>query len=176
MTIVKLFALSLAVNPYVYAMLNPLIQKFREKPPVRDFEVKKITNFQAAVALSLLENFYKSAQQRYNNAMNIISGLKDIKGIRIPDINENAQPAFNRLPLVFEDLSKKEKAAEELLKAGIETSSMYYKPLHHLLDLGYKQDDFPNATYFAEHLLTVPCHSMLTENDIEKIISIIKTI
>ncbi len=175
MTILKLFALSLAVNPYVYAILNPLIQQFREKAPLRDFEVKKFTNYQAAVALSLLEDFYKSGQRRYENGMKIISALKGARGIRVPDIRPDTQPVFNRLPILFEDLNRKKMVAAELLKAGIETSQMYYKPLHHMHELGYNPDAFPNAAYFAEHLLTVPCHAMLTESDIETIITIIKT-
>ncbi|MFH1093588.1 MAG: DegT/DnrJ/EryC1/StrS family aminotransferase, partial [Candidatus Omnitrophota bacterium] len=92
---------------------------------------------------------------------------------KVPQISPDTQPAFNRLPLVFEDLEKKEKTAQDLLKAGIETSQMYYKPLHQLLDLGYKPEDFPNAVYFAGHLLTVPCHPLLSENDIQKIIELI---
>ncbi len=175
MTILKLFALSLVVNPYVYAMLNPFIQQFREKPALRDFEVEKFTNYQAAVALSLLENFYKSGQKRYENAMQVISALKNVQGLRIPDINPDTQPAFNRLPIIFEDLNRKKKVAAELLKAGIETSQMYYKPLHHMHELGYKPEAFPNATYFAEHLLTFPVHALLSEVDLQNIVKIIKT-
>ena len=176
LNILKIFALSIAVNPYVYAMLDPLIQRFREKPPLREFDVRKFTNYQAAVALSLLENFYESAQQRYENAMKIIEAVKDIDGISGPYVDAQSQPAFNRLPLIFEDIDRKNKVAKRLLKAGIETSAMYYKPLHHLMDLGYKHDDFPNAVYFSDHLLTFPTHPFLQKDDINKIINIIKNV
>ena len=36
---------------------------------------------------------------------------------------------------------------------------MYIKPLHHMFDLGYKQDDFPNACYLADHLADAACAS-----------------
>ena len=61
-----------------------------------------------------------------------------------------------------------------LLKAGIDTSRMYLKPVHRIFDLGFKQDDFPNATYLAERLLTLPTHPLVREEDLSNIIRTIK--
>ncbi|RLI00750.1 transcriptional regulator, partial [Candidatus Bathyarchaeota archaeon] len=63
---------------------------------------------------------------------------------------------------------------KELWKVGIETSSMYIKPLHHIFDLGYRKEEFPNACYFAQHLLTLPTHPIMTERQLDKIIEIIR--
>lgn len=169
----KIFLLSLAVRPFIYGWLYPLISLFKEKAPPDDFEVKGYTNFQAGVALSLLGKIDEFSRKRYNNGMKLIEGLKDIDGITLPKIAENTEPAFNRLPIVFKNPALREKTEKALWRAGIETSRMYLKPLHHIFDLGYKKSDFPNATYFAERLLTLPVHPMVDEKVIKKMIGCI---
>ena len=170
----KILALSLAVRPHVYGLFYPFLSIFKEEAPHKDFKIKKYTDFQAAVALALFKKIDEFSKKRYDNGMKLIKGLGDIEDIILPKISEDTHPAFNRLPVVFKDLKRREEIELNLWKAGIETSRMYYKPLHHILDLGYKKDDFPKATYFAEHLLTLPTHPLLTDNDLDKIIDTIR--
>jgi len=166
----KILALALVVRPWIYGIVCPLLSRFKEMAPADDIEVKKYTDFQAKIAVLLLKNIDESNDTRYENGMKLIAGLKDIDGVIVPKIDRDTQPVFNRLPIVFKDLEKKEQAEAALKKAGIETSGMYFKPLHQMFDLGYKKEDFPNSVYFAEHLLTLPVHSLLTELDIEKVV------
>lgn len=172
---IKMLILSIVINPWVYGMFFPLISRFKDTKPPQDIWVKDYSELQAAAALRQLENVKSWAKKRYDNGMRFVEGLKNQEGLILPVIPANTNPAFNRMPIVFKDIVRKEKAEKLLCKHGFETSRMYFKPLHQMFDIGYKQDDFPNAVYFAKHLLTVPCHSMLSDNDIKKIISIIKT-
>ena len=171
----KMFALSLVVRPCIYGMLYPLIFRFKEKAPSEDFEVKEYTDCQAGVALALLKRIDEFSKKRYDNGMRLIGGLKDREDIIVPEISEGTEPAFNRLPIVFKDLEKRGKVEKDLWKAGIETSRMYFKPLHHVFELGYKKEDFPNAVYFAERLLTLPVHPLVDEKTIIKMIDIMGT-
>ncbi len=170
----EILALSLAVRPHIYGLFYPLVSIFKEKAPHKDFKIKKYTNFQAAVALALFKKIDEFGKKRYDNGMKLIEGLKGIQDIILPEITEDTHPAFNRLPVVFKDLKRRGGIELNLWEAGIETSRMYYKPLHHILDLGYKKDDFPKATYFAKHLLTLPTHPLLTNNDLDKIVDTIR--
>ncbi|MCM8770471.1 MAG: DegT/DnrJ/EryC1/StrS family aminotransferase [Candidatus Omnitrophica bacterium] len=170
----KLFALALAMRPFWYGLLSPVLKNLKERPTPEDFSVKRYTDYQAAVALSLLRRIKQASRLRYYNGMLIMEALKDIDSLILPNISVDSTPAFNRLPIVFKDLKKLEKVERSLRQIGIETSRMYYMPLHHLFDLGYKKDDFPNACYFAQHLLTVPVHPLVTEKDLGKIIEVIK--
>lgn len=171
---IKIIALSLAVRPLIYGLCSPILSPFREVAPPTDFEVKKYTDFQAAVALSLLKRIEDFSEKRYENGIRLIEGLRDIEGIILPKISENTRPAFNRLPVVFEDSKRSIKVEKALSKAGIETRRMYLKPLHHMFDLGYKKEDFPIANHFAEKLLTLPVHPLLTDIQLVKIIETIK--
>ena len=170
----KILALSLAVRPLVYGLGHRFICRFKDVAPPEDFEVKKYSDFQAAVALSLLKRIEDFSETRYNNGIKLIEGLREIKGIVLPKISENTHPAFNRLPVVFEDSERRESVEKALFKAGIETSRMYLKPVHQMIDLGYKKEDFPIANYFAQGLLTLPVHPLLTDNHLNIIIEVIK--
>ena len=167
---VKFICLSIVFKPFFYSLLYPFISRFKEDKVPTDFTVMHYTPLQAKLGMVLFKRFDESCIKRHKNAMTIIEGLKNTEGIILPKIQDNLIPAFNRLPVVFEDLKKREKVERSLWEAGIETSMMYLKPLHHIFDLGYKKNDFPNATYFAEHLLTLPTHPLLTDNDLDKII------
>lgn len=172
--ILKIFALSLAVRPFIYGLSYPLVSQFREIFPHKDFYVKAYTDFQAGVASSLLKRIDEFSQKRYGNGMRLIEELKDIEDIILPQIPKDTQPAFNRLPILFKDLKRRQELEKRLGKNGIETSRMYFQPLHQLFDLGYKKEDFPNANYFAEHLLTLPVHPLVREKDLLKMMEIIK--
>lgn len=172
----KILALSLVVRPIIYGLGYPLISKFKEVAPLKDFKVKKYTDFQGGVALTLLKGTEEFSKRRYDNGIKLIEGLKDLKGIILPKIATDTQPAFNRLPIVFKDLKIRKRVEANLCKVGIESSRMYYKPLHHIFDFGYKKDDFPNATYFAERLLTLPTHPLVDEEIITKMVDLIREV
>lgn len=170
----KILGLSLAVRPLIYGLGYPFISQFKDVAPPTNFEVKKYTGFQAAVALSLLRKIEEFSKKRYMNGLRLIEGLRNVEDIVLPQISENTQPAFNRLPIVFRDVKKRQKVEKALDKAGVDTSRMYSKPIHHIFDLGYIKEDFPIANYFAERLLTLPAHPSLTDIQLNRIIRTIK--
>lgn len=170
----KILGLSLAVRPLIYGLGYPFISKFKDVAPPINFEVKKYTGFQAAVALSLLRKIEEFSKKRYMNGLRLIEGLRNVEDIVLPQISENTQPAFNRLPIVFRDVKKRQKVEKALDRAGVDTSRMYLKPIHHIFDLGYIKEDFPIANYFAERLLTLPAHPSLTDIQLNRIIRTIK--
>ncbi|MFH1641136.1 MAG: DegT/DnrJ/EryC1/StrS family aminotransferase [Candidatus Omnitrophota bacterium] len=166
----KMLAFSAVVNPWIYGIFYPLISGFKEVPSPEDFKIADYSDFQSKIAYLLLQRIEDFSEKRYSNAMRLIEGLKDIEGILLPKIPKDCRPAFNRLPIVFRDSEKRQEAQKRLCKAGIESSRMYYKPLHHAFELGYGRDKFPNAVYFAEHLLTLPVHPLVKEKDLTKTI------
>lgn len=170
----KILLFSLAIKPTLYGGLYPLISLFKSTAVPKDFQPRRYSKCQASVALSILEDFDRLVDSRHNNGTAIIRGLQNVKGLIVPVIRKNIKPAFNRLPVVFKELSVRKKAEKLLQNSGIETSYMYERPIHHVFDLGYEKDDFPNATYFARHLLTLPVHPLLTDKDISKIVDIVK--
>jgi|GEM_PF-211697 len=173
---VKLSLLALAVNPFIYKLLYKLISPFKSTTVPKDFTASLYTEFQAGAGLSLLRRLSDFSERRFHNGSALYEGLKGIDGIILPKILPNSKPAYNRLPLVFEDINLREKVYQKLLREGIEPSRMYPRPLHHVFDLGYsqKKEPFPNAAYFADRLLTLPTHPFVDERDIETMINVIR--
>lgn len=171
---IETLAISLAVKPFIYGLCYHLIAQFKENAPPKNITLGKFTNFQAGLGVSLLNTMPELFEKRYRNGIFLIEQLKDCPELIVAQIAVNSQPAFNRLPILFKDLNKREKAEKRLLQSGIETSRMYLKPLHYIFDLGYKKEDFPNACYLAAHLLTLPVHPLVREEDLQRMINIIR--
>lgn len=174
--VLKIFALSLAVEPLIYGMGYRFISQFKENAPPKDFCVGKYTDYQAKIGFKLLKQINVFSQKRYLNGMRLVNGLKAIEGIILPKIDARTQPAFNRLPVIIKDPEKRKIIEKKLWEAGIETSRLYLKPIHHIFDLGYKSEDFPNAVYLAGHLLTLAVHPLVGEESIEKMSDTIKKV
>ncbi len=172
----KLFVLLFAFKPWCYGLFYFLIKYFKENTVPADFRVMYSTSFQAGVGQALLKKSRDCFEKRFCNGMYLIKALKEVKGIILPDIAETLTPAFNRLPVIFKNEFELEKAFAILEKRGIESSRLYLKPLHHIFDLGYKEDEFPNAVYLAEHLLTLPLHPLVEGRDLDAMVKVIRDI
>ena len=170
----RIFALSVLVRPRFYALAYPFLAGLKDRKPADDFKVKKYTSRAAVTGSSLLRRIGALSRKRYENGLRLIEGLRGAPGLILPEISAGSKPAFNRFPLVFEDLNRKKKAVRGLSRAGIESSEMYLEPLHHLFGLGYEKFDFPNSVYLARHLLTLPVHPYVDVAAIEKMIKIIR--
>ncbi len=166
---VKTLAFSLITNPYIYGPAYSLASRFKESAPSGDIEVRSMSNFQAAIGMRLIDRLVAMDRKRYENGSYLINSLKALDGIILPKISEGDRPAFNRLPIVFKDLEKRLIAEERLNKAGVESSRMYLRPLHHMFDLGYDKSAFPKASYLAERLLTLPMYPALKRRDLDRI-------
>lgn len=172
----KMAALSLVVNPVIYRLFYSFISPFKSTTIYKDFEPLLFTKFQAAVGLSQLKKLQFYTEKRYRNGSLLYQGLKEIEQIIPPKIIPRSRPAYMRMPIVFKDINLREKIQSELFKEGIETSKMYLKPVHHHFELGYqkKKEPFPNATYFAHRVLTLPTHPLVDEKALQRIISVFK--
>ena len=163
-SLVRIAALAAVTRPRVYGVLGPLLGRYRERPTPEDFDVHRCTAAQAGAAASLLERLEEDSETRYRNGTALIDGLKGLDGLKPPAVAGNTRPAFSRLPVLFEDTGRRDRAAEALRDAGIETSRMYPEPLA----------DLPHARYAAEHLLTLPTHPLLNESDVTTIMETVK--
>ena len=106
----------------------------------------------------------------------IYNSLNGVEDLILPHFPSGSNSVLTRFPLIFKSKKKRFLVKERLKKEGFETSYFYLKPVHHHFDLGYKEDEFPNARFLAEHLLTIPCHYKLKKDDIIKMVEIIKRV
>lgn len=171
---VKSLALALSFNPYFYGLLFPFISCFKDTRVADSFQVGGSSLFQAGLGHILLNKYEEPLKKRFENGTRLLSGLKGIEDIILPRISDKISPVFNRLPVVFKDEARVEAVLCRLAGAGIESSRLYLRPLHHIFDFGYNKDDFPNAVSLAKGLLTLPAHPLVKEKDMKKMIRIVK--
>jgi len=170
----KILAFILSGNPLIYGLCFPLISRFKETAPPKDFPVKRMDRLHARLGLLLMKRIAEIFSQRRNNGISLVNALNGLDGIILPEIPGNAVCVFNRLPVLFKDIDAGMSAEKRLWEGGIESSRMYRLPLHQMFDMGYAAEDFPNAVYCAERLLTLPTHPGVKKTDIDKMIGIIK--
>ena len=77
------------------------------------------------------------------------------------------------MPVVFLNKNDRDRAIKSLWDKGIDTARMYLKPNHHIYDLGYPVDAFPNSKLIADGLVTLPTHPFMTRRDLEIILDIV---
>jgi len=66
-------------------------------------------------------------------------------------------------------ISKRDKFIEKMAQAGIATN-VHYKPLAMLTaykNMGFDVKDFPNAYNMYENEVTLPLHTLLTDDEVE---------
>ncbi|MBU0502996.1 MAG: DegT/DnrJ/EryC1/StrS family aminotransferase [Candidatus Omnitrophota bacterium] len=170
----KIAAFYFATRPYVYGLAYQAISCFRDTVAPKDFKVCRISRIQAGLGIRCLEKIDIFLKARYEKGKFLIKSLKSETGLILPIISEDDYPVFNQVPVLFKDSTKLGIIEKKLMHSGLEASRVYKRPLHHMFELGYKPEDFPNANYLADHLLALPIHHLVSEQDIEKMIDIIK--
>jgi perosamine synthetase len=172
--LLKIVAFSVSGNPVFYGLCFPIISRFKEVAPPGDFALKEMGPLQAGLGLELMKRREEFFFARHKNGIALATGLEVSGKVILPKIPELTRYVFNRFPIVFKDTGARIRAEEMLAARGIETSRMYLRPLHHMFDLGYAPQDFPNAVYLAQNLLTLPVHPSVSAADIDNMTDAIR--
>ncbi len=170
----KCASLRFAFDPGLYGALRFLIAPFKETRVPSDIALERYSSFQAAFGLSILERGIASLEMRSRNGLYLSQALRDLDDVSVPAPAANVVPVFNRLPVLFKDPGRLLRVQNALERIGIESSRMYLKPLHHIFDLGYGPEDFPNAVTCAQRLLTLPVHPLVRQEDLDVMVKTIR--
>jgi dTDP-4-amino-4,6-dideoxygalactose transaminase len=171
----KMFLSVMATNPNIYGLANSLVSRFKENAPPDDFTVKQLSGLASALGTILLPKAGDCFAARNRNGEYLRQGLKLVPGMRLPEIKPDIYPVYNRFPVLFENEQALEEKQRQLWKAGFESSRMYLNPLHKMFQLGYLPQDFPNANYFAGHVLTLPVYPDLKDKELSIMIEILRS-
>lgn len=170
----KTSAFSVATtHPVIYGLGYPLISRFKERKPAADFSVQMMTDFQAALGTLLVSRIREMNIQRHEHGEYLQQQLAGRDDLLLAHTTQQSITVFNRFPVLFKDAQRVEEVRKRLWDAGIESSRMYERPLHHMFALGYAQDEFHNAGYCAGHLLTLPVHPGVDRSDLDRMVEIV---
>lgn len=174
----KIIGLSFAVKPLFYTLLTPLIAKYKYTTLHTHFESFAYTPTQAALGKALWRCANILTARRIINGKILLKIFRNHSEFIIPLVKPEWEVAFNQFPLIVKDLSLRAELQRRLLTAGIETSLLYERPLHHIFpELNPTGGEpFPQATYLAEHLLLIPTHAQVRQSHLAIIQDIINSL
>ena len=137
-----------------------------------------MTDIMAALGLSQLKR-YESILSRRREIVSIYDkGLRGSgfwKANNISGSNISSCHLY-MVRLIGKDESKRNRCISQMAKAGIATN-VHYKPLPMLTaykNLGFKISDFPQAYAMYQNEISLPIHTLLTNDEIEYVIRCLK--
>lgn len=137
----------------------------------------RLDGIQAAVLdvkLKYLDEYVKSRQWAAKEYDEAFAGMEWIK---TPKRATYSTHAFHQYTLVLDESVDRDALQARLKVAGVPSMVYYPIPLHlqkAYRDERYKEGDFPVAEFLSRHVLSLPMHTELTQEQIEKITEAVK--
>jgi perosamine synthetase len=170
--LVRLALFTLAFHPLGWWLATRVgLQRVGDHEASWGYALRSLTQSQAAVGLALLGRLDAINYQRRQNAYRLMDRLEGMGFVHIPPPAETAEPIYLRLPVIITDEGRRDRLFRRLWRAGLGVGRMYRQPLPDLFPQ-LSAETYPGASYVARHLLTLPTHHYLTEEDVERIAQI----
>lgn len=169
----------------------PKLPMLMEKYPDKDYDPKflhdiigynfRTMDIQASLALSQLQNIDSIIKKRQHVVKSLNDGLKKYSGIiQLPKYDEDV--SYLAYPLVIKDTSVLDRRT---FRMGLEKQSIETRPLFGCIptqqpSFSYLKEKYqsvlPNADYVGENGMYIGCHQYLSSEDIDYIISSLRTV
>ncbi len=170
----KAVALSYAVRPWCYSLLNSFISKFKYTTVHEDFESFQHTVFQEALGCSLLKRSENIFRDREEKGRILHDAFSSVKGIKRPEIPSGWNTVFNQFPIVVENGEMRMKVFDAINGTGLEPTILYDKPIHKIYLNG--EESYPHAEYIAERLVLIPVHHYVTADALYRVVDAVKKV
>ena len=139
-----------------------------------------MTDIMAAIGLRQLDR-YPGLLERRTEIIKKYDAVCDELGLKHLIHHAPGSDSSNHLYLVRipgADVEKRNKVIEEMAKAGVSTN-VHYKPLPMMT--AYKVssggvEKYPNAFDYYQNLFTLPLHTLLSNEDVEKVCGALRTV
>lgn len=173
----KMVCYSAFIHPSLYCIPEHLpFLRLGETIYSTDFAIRPFTALQAAIGVSMLNKLGDVNKARIQKAKAYSERLKSIEGLILPD-NAKEDAVYLRYPVLVRGRAKRDDIYHKLRAEGLGASTMYPEPLDRIHDLkSYlaKEGAYPNAGRMADELLALPTHHFVLEEDIDRIVMIIR--
>lgn len=141
----------------------------------------RLTDVLASIALVQLDRLDKFTQKRQKNAKYLLKNISGIKGLILPNIDKDYEHCYHQftIRITSEFPISRDEFVAKLKEQEIFSGIYYPKPLHlhpQFQKLDYKEGDFPVAEKLAKEVVSLPIHPLLKKEDLERVVSVIKSI
>jgi len=174
-TLAKLTVYSVTLNPRLYWLPDSLpflgLGKTVFDP---DFTIQRLGRLHGSLGEVLFSRIGLLNSIRQGISGSLIEGLRGQTFLEIPGVNLKEPIPYLRLPVLLSDKRMRDKAIELLRKASVVATPMYPSLIgaipgigEHLVDTG---SYCPKAEAIPQRLLTLPTHSYVTGEDVNRIV------
>ena len=137
-----------------------------------------MTDVLASLGISQLSRYEEILKRRYEITQMYNDGLKSENVQVLPHLTKNSKSSCHLYitRLIGKDETFRNKFIQKMSESGIATN-VHYKPLPMFTaykNLGFDIKDFPNAFDMYKNEVTLPLHTLLTNDEIEYIIKTYK--
>ena len=136
-----------------------------------------MTDIMAAIGLKQLDR-YKGLLKRRTEIIKKYDAVCDELGIthlvhHTDTVDSSNHLYLTRIPGITE--AQRNELIVKLAEAGI-TTNVHYKPLPMMTAYGRDCSDFPNAYDYYHNLITLPLHTLLSDEDVEYVCDVLKSV
>ncbi len=136
-----------------------------------------MTDIMAAIGLRQLDR-YKGLLDRRVEIIRKYDEVCDELGLQhlchhVPGMDSSNHLYLVRIPGA--DTEKRNKIIEEMAKKGVSTN-VHYKPLPMMTAYGKDCSEYPNTFDYYHNLLTLPLHTLLTNDDVQMVCDSLKQV
>jgi dTDP-4-amino-4,6-dideoxygalactose transaminase len=173
--LVKALGLSLIWRPAAYTILSPVAGAYRYRGLHDRIELYTYTEYQAGIGCSLIDRADEIFTARHRKGTMLRDMLGECRHLRIPELVSGAHAVYNQFPLIMPGKARRPLLVE-LLRAGIEATTLYPRPIHRVYDLGLPEnpDPCPAATVMADGILLIPVHPGVRYSDVCRVAEIVR--
>lgn len=152
--------------------LAPLVRQLRQHGESQRYVHQrvggnfKLDTLKAAVLLVKLRRLDEFTERRRTNAR-LYDRLLNELPVMTPYVGEHQSPVYHQYSVLCD---QRDALAAFLRERGVDTAVYYPVPLHLqqcFAALGYSAGAFPVTEATCERVLSLPCHPMLTEEDVQ---------
>lgn len=135
----------------------------------------RITNIQAAIGLQQLRKLDRMNSRRREIAKLYRDELSNIDSLRLPVEKPWAKHVYHQFTVWVEGGGNRDKLAEYLRKHNVQVGIHYPRPLHAQPALRqYFRGSCPNAESASTHVLSLPMHPGLRDEDVFTVTGLVK--
>ena len=164
------------INPYLYSLIKFIPGLKIGQTIYKPLEI--IQHLDKSRKSLLGKNISKYITSEPSAQLYLQTHLDNIPGefISLPNKFLGRTKRLLRFPILLEDLHMRENAINKMNKHGLGATRLYNQILPEISgteDYLLEHDDLPNATDFANRLITLPIHSLVNKKHLDKMIQII---
>jgi perosamine synthetase len=178
----KLLAYYGLTEPHVHRHMRRLYEFLGERHPLPrptttdelrgmkpDVYEQRLSNAQAAIGLEQLTNLHANLTHRRRIAERYRERLSE-KGVAVPQPPRASDPAFVRYPVLVKDRAEAQRAVAPKAVLGTWFTSVLEEALSPAYG-DYVEGSCPRAEVVARHLVNLPTHPRVSEDDADEIVS-----